>query len=124
MSEPGRGRCALVVDDAAEVRMLLRVLLDPGGFEVTGAADGTEGLRAAIAQLPDVVVLDVQMPGLDGPEVLGALRCGPTTRVLSVMFQTAGREQDAPAVLGLGAQGVMLKPFSPATVANDVAGLL
>lgn len=104
--------------------MLLRVLLETGGFEVTEAADGTEGLRAAIAQLPDVVVLDVQMPGLDGPEVLRALRCGPTTRDLTVMFLTAGREEDAPALLAMGAQGVMLKPFSPATVADDVAGLL
>lgn len=124
MTAPGDGRRALLVDDAAEVRMLLQVLLEVAGFTVAEAADGPSGVAAATADPPDVVVLDVQLPGLDGPEVLRALRTRPETADVPVVFLTAAPEQDDAALLALGARGVLRKPFSPSTVADELAALL
>ena len=124
MTAPGHGRRVLLVDDAPEVRMLLQVLLEQGGFVVTEAIDGPHGVASAIEQLPDVVVLDVQLPGLDGPDVLRALRADPATAQLPVVFLTGSAASADDALLALDARGVLHKPFSAATVADDLAALL
>jgi CheY-like chemotaxis protein len=82
------GRRVLLVDDAAEVRLLLQVLLELDGFTVTTAEDGPAGLAAVVADRPDVVLLDVQLPGMDGTQVLSALRADPETASLPVVFLT------------------------------------
>jgi two-component system, OmpR family, response regulator len=118
------GSRVLVVDDAAEVRMLLQVLLELEGFSVTSAADGPAALAAAAAERPDVVLLDVQLPGLDGPAVLRALRDRPATADLPVVFLTGAPPEASGDLLALGATGVLHKPFDADTVAAQLAALL
>jgi two-component system alkaline phosphatase synthesis response regulator PhoP len=114
----------VLVDDAAEVRMLLQLLLELEGFVVTATADGPAGLAAVRAARPNVVLLDVQLPGMDGTEVLRALRADPPTAQLPVVLLTGSPEQDTTALLGLGATGVLRKPFDPDTVGAQLVALL
>ena len=118
------GRSVVLVDDAADVRMLLQVLLELDGFAVTATADGPAGLAAVRAERPDVVLLDVQLPGMDGAEVLRLLRADPPTAALPVVLLTGSPEQDTAALLGLGATGVLRKPFDPDTVGAQLSALL
>jgi CheY-like chemotaxis protein len=84
----GRG-LALVADDDADMRGLLRLLMEDEGFEVESASDGEEALRMARARPPDVCVFDVVMPRLRGHEVLRALREDSSTRHIPVVLVTA-----------------------------------
>lgn len=118
------GRSVVLVDDAADVRMLLQVLLELDGFAVTATADGPAGLAAVRAERPDVVLLDVQLPGMGGAEVLRLLRADPPTAALPVVLLTGSPEQDTDALLGLGATGVLRKPFDPDTVGAQLSALL
>ena len=118
------GRTVVLVDDAADVRMLLQVLLELDGFAVTATADGPAGLAAVRAERPDVVLLDVQLPGMDGTEVLRQLRADPPTADLPVVLLTGSPEQDTAALLGLGATGVLRKPFDPDTVGAQLIAML
>lgn len=120
----GGSRSVVVVDDAADVRMLLQVLLELEGFTVTATADGPTGLAAVRAAQPDVVLLDVQLPGMDGTEVLRQLRTDPPTARLPVVLLTGAPEQDTPGLLRLGATGVLRKPFDPDTVGAQLVALL
>lgn len=116
------GLRVLVVDDAAEIRMLLRAVLELSGCTVTVTADGAAGLVAARA-LPDVLMLDVQLPDLDGPAVMQALREDPATADVPVVFLTAERGDDA-TLLASGARGVLHKPVDLATLPGQIAALL
>lgn len=124
MTAPATGRRVLLVDDAADVRMLLQVLLEVNGWTVTASPDGPAALAAAVLETPDAVVLDVQLPGLDGPEVLHALRSRPSTARTPVVFLTGGAPDDDPALLALGVRGVLRKPFDAGTVAAELSALL
>lgn len=124
MTTPRRPRRLLLVDDAAEVRMLLQVLLELDGWKVTASPDGPSGLEAAWRELPDVVVLDVQLPGLDGPDVLRALRSRVETAHIPVVFLTGGRADDDADLLRFGARGVLHKPFDADSVTADLSALL
>ena len=118
------GRTVVLVDDAADVRMLLQLLLELEGFAVTATADGPTGLAAVRATRPDVVLLDVQLPGMDGTEVLRQLRADPPTAQLPVVLLTGSPETDTAALLDLGATGVLHKPFDPDTVGAQLSALL
>ena len=120
----GSGRRVLLVDDAPEVRMLLELVLQLDGFVVLLAEDGPSGLTAARDGSPDLVLLDVQMPGLDGPDVLRALRADPRTSALPVVFLTGEPASHDAGLLALGARAVLRKPVDPATVAADLSALL
>jgi two-component system OmpR family response regulator len=124
VTSPRRGLRVLLVDDAADVRMLLQVLLELDGWTVGLASDGRTGLAAARDERPDVVVLDVQLPGLDGPEVLRAMRRHPETASTPVVFLTGGPAADDEALLALGARGVLRKPFDAGTFGLQLAALL
>ncbi len=104
----------LLVDDDDDVRVLGQLSLRRRGWEVVVAADGPEALEVARRELPDALLLDVQMPGWDGPETLAALRQEPACAAIPVVFLTA--QADADDVLRyrqLGAMGVIGKPFAP-----------
>ena len=112
----------LVIDDDDFVRMLTRVSLSKvGGMDVTEASSGAEGLLAAAQDRPDVILLDVMMPGMDGPTTFVALQANASTAGIPVIFLTAKAMPAEQARLSeLGAIAVFTKPFDPLALANDV----
>jgi DNA-binding response OmpR family regulator len=115
-------RRVLVVDDEPHIRTVLRSYLQADGFEVTEAADG-EGAIAAIRDgRPDVVLLDVMLPGIDGLEVLRQLRVFSDAYVILVTART--EEVDKLVGLGVGADDYVTKPFSPREVTARVNAVL
>jgi signal transduction histidine kinase len=112
----------LVVDDAADHREIMVEYLQPL-YQVRTAESGVEALaQARIAPLPDLILLDVMMPGMGGYEVFAALREVPETRDIPVMFVTAlGKEEDEERGLKLGAVDFVAKPICPATLLARVA---
>jgi CheY-like chemotaxis protein len=118
---------ALVVDDIADIRLVMRLALEPYGFQVTEAASGYEALDAfgAGQELPDLVVLDVQMPDLDGWETLRAIRGNPITATLPVIMCTVkARPQDMAQGWELGCDGYVSKPFGPRELADEARSVL
>ena len=115
-------RRVLVVDDEPHIRTVLRSYLQADGFDVTEAADG-EGAIAAIRDgRPDVVLLDVMLPGIDGLEVLRQLRVFSDAYVILVTART--EEVDKLVGLGVGADDYVTKPFSPREVTARVKAVL
>jgi two-component system, OmpR family, alkaline phosphatase synthesis response regulator PhoP len=108
----------LVVDDEAPIRLLCRVNLEAEGMEVLEAADGPSGLETARSERPDVVLLDVMMPGLDGWRVAEELLDDPATRGIPIVFLTARAElRDRARGLDLGGLDYVTKPFNPVELA-------
>jgi two-component system phosphate regulon response regulator PhoB len=104
----------LVVDDEEDILELVRYNLSRNGFEVEGVASGEEALQAVARRRPDLVVLDLMLPGVDGLEVCRQLRQGAATRDLPVVMLTArGEEAEIVTGLELGADDYVAKPFSP-----------
>jgi two-component system alkaline phosphatase synthesis response regulator PhoP len=103
----------LVVEDEDDIRELLRYNLAKEGYQVTGAASGEGALKAVRVAMPDLVLLDLMLPGLDGLEVCRSLKQDPHTRNLPIVMLTAkGEEADIVAGLELGADDYVTKPFS------------
>jgi len=104
----------LVVEDEEDILELLRYNLMKEGYRVTGVLTGEEGLRAARSQPPDLMVLDLMLPGIDGLTVCRELKMDARTRDLPIIILTAkGEEADIVAGLELGADDYVTKPFSP-----------
>jgi DNA-binding response OmpR family regulator len=115
----------LVVDDEAPIRLLCRVNLEAEKMEVLEAADGESGLEAARVEKPDVVLLDVMMPGMDGWEVAERLLDDDATREIPLVFLTARAElRDRARGLELGGVDYITKPFNPVELASVVESLL
>jgi len=112
----------LVVDDDETVRDVVRRYLEVAGFTVDQAGDGAEGLAQFAAHEPDLVVLDVMMPGINGLEVCKRLR--QVSQVPIVMLTALGEEENRIAGLQLGADDYVTKPFSPKELALRVASVL
>ncbi len=104
----------LVVEDEEDILELLRYNLAKEGYRVTGVLSGEEGLKAARSQPPDLIVLDLMLPGIDGLTVCRELKMDAKTRDLPIIILTAkGEEADIVAGLELGADDYVTKPFSP-----------
>jgi len=115
----------LVIDDEAPIRLLCRVNLEAEGLEVLEAADGPGGLEKARAEQPDVILLDVMMPGLDGWRVAEELLDDERTAGIPIVFLTARAElRDRARGLDLGGVDYVTKPFNPVELAPLVRGLL
>ena len=115
----------LVIDDEAPIRLLCRVNLEAEGMTVLEAADGPSGLAKAQEELPDLVLLDVMMPGLDGWGVAESLLEGEETRQIPIIFLTARAEfRDRARGLDIGGVDYITKPFNPVELAPLVRGLL
>lgn len=115
----------LVIDDEAPIRLLCRVNLEAEDMEVVEAEDGTKGLELARAEQPDVILLDVMMPGLDGWEVLHRLLEDETTKEIPIVFLTARAElRDRARGLELGGVDYVTKPFNPTELAPLVQELI
>ncbi len=115
----------LVIDDEAPIRLLCRVNLEAEGMRVLEAADGATGLELALERGPDVVLLDVMMPGLDGWLVAERLLEDERTREIPIIFLTARAEfRDRARGLDIGGVDYVTKPFNPLDLAPLVRALL
>jgi DNA-binding response OmpR family regulator len=115
----------LVIDDEAPIRLLCRVNLEAEKMEVLEAADGPTGLEQARAAKPDVILLDVMMPGLDGWQVAEQLLEDDRTRSIPIVFLTARAEfRDRARGLDLGGIDYVTKPFNPLELAPLVEDML
>ena len=102
----------LIVDDAAFMRRLSQQILQSAGYEVVCAADGQEGLDQVRAEKPDLVIMDWNMPRMDGLEAIRALRADPATRSLPVLVASASsQDEDIAEMEAAGASGHVPKPF-------------
>ena len=115
----------LVIDDEAPIRLLCRVNLEAEGMQVLEAADGPTGLECAREALPDVILLDVMMPGLDGWQVAEELLDDESTSGIPIVFLTARAElRDRARGLDVGGIDYVTKPFNPIELASLVRDLL
>src|SRR5882672_8985428 len=107
-----RAATALVIDDEPQMRRLLRVILEANGYRVFDAATGKDGIVEAAQRKPDVVLLDLGLPDLEGLEVLKRLR--EWSRVPVIILSVRDREDDKVAALDAGADDYVTKPFNSA----------
>ena len=115
----------LVIDDEAPIRLLCRVNLEAEKMDVIEAADGPSGVEKARAERPDVILLDVMMPGLDGWNVAAQLLEDASTRGIPIIFLTARAEfRDRARGLDIGGVDYVTKPFNPLELAPLVQQLL
>lgn len=112
----------LVVDDEPSILKLVSAYLQPEGYEVHTAADGNSGLKAARAFKPDIVILDVMLPGMDGIELLTRLRRESNAYVIMLTART--EETDKIVGLSVGADDYVTKPFSPRELVARVKAAL
>jgi len=115
----------LVIDDEPPIRLLCRVNLEADGMQVLEASDGPTGLEKARNEEPDVILLDVMMPGLDGWQVAEALLDDRRTSSIPIVFLTARAEvRDRARGLDLGGIDYVTKPFNPIELAPQVRELI
>ncbi len=115
----------LVVDDEPDITALVAYHLAKAGYRVSTAANGPDALKAAREERPDVVILDVMLPGVSGYDVLAEMRRLDETKDVGVIMLTARREEaDRIRGLSLGADDYLTKPFSPAELSLRVSALL
>jgi CheY-like chemotaxis protein len=108
----GQGACVLLVEDEEQLRRVMKDLLQREGYRVAEARDGVQALDEVDRFAPDVIILDLNLPGLDGYGVLAQLRSRPATRDIPVMVLTAkGDEDNEVRVFELGADDFVTKPF-------------
>jgi CheY-like chemotaxis protein len=123
-SEHRPGFRALIIDDDLDLLMLLRRTLEfTAGWEVHTASSGTAGLELAGRISPDVVLVDVMMPEMDGYDVCRRLKADPATSKVPVVLLTARREMVEERVASAGAVGVLYKPFQPTELARQIQDL-
>jgi two-component system phosphate regulon response regulator PhoB len=115
----------LVVDDEPDITALVSYHLARGGYRVSTAASGAEALRSAREERPDLVILDLMLPGVSGYDVLAEMRSREETRDVGVILLTARREEaDRIRGLSLGADDYLTKPFSPQELILRVGAVL
>ncbi len=112
----------LYVEDDPDIQAIAMMVLETiHGFSMEACSSGAEALQKAVAFKPDLVLLDVMMPGMDGPETLKGLRAFPELAATPVVFMTAKvQPQEVEGYLNLGAVGVIAKPFDPMTLAQEL----
>jgi CheY-like chemotaxis protein len=116
----------LIVEDQADIRKLIRMTLEFEPYEIHEAANGTDGLRLATEVQPDLILLDVMMPGeLDGLQVCARVRMLPALAGTRVVLLTArGQTQDRDAGQEAGADEYLIKPFSPLQLIETIERLM
>lgn len=117
-----RNKRVLVVDDEERMRKFIRLNLDHDGFKVIEANNGTQAMEQLRVSLPDIVILDVMMPDMDGFEVLKLMR--EISQVPVIMLTAKGEEDDRIKGLELGADDYMVKPFSPRELTSRIKAVL
>lgn len=124
-SGPGHGRTVVVVEDNARSRRLVRDLLELHGFRPVEAESAEEGVAAARKELPALVLMDIQLPGMDGEAALRELRADPRTALIPVVALTAyAMRGDEERLLGAGFDAYLAKPIDTRTFAAGLVALL
>jgi two-component system, OmpR family, response regulator len=115
----------LLVDDEPDIRLIAEMALGTvGGMTTLTAESGSEGIEVAAEKQPDLIMLDVMMPGMDGHETLERLREDERTKEIPVIFMTAKvQKSELDKLMALGAAAVVAKPFDPMTLADEVRRL-
>ena len=118
------GADILIVEDHPTMREAMRMVLEHEGFAIREAADGSAAVAMVREQLPDLVFLDLNIPGTTGSEVLRILKEDPATASVRVIIVTATGEEERDLVLSLGADEYFTKPFSPLALLRTVERVL
>ena len=116
----------LIIDDEDDIREVAALSLETvAGWEVIVANSGAQGLIRAAESQPDAILLDVMMPGMDGPTTFRELRKNPVTAHIPVLLLTAKvQSSDQRRFADLGVEAVLFKPFDPLTLSTQIAGVL
>ncbi len=116
----------LIIDDEDDIREVAAMSLESvAGWEVIMASSGAQGLVRAAEYLPDAILLDVMMPGMDGPTTFRELRKNPRTARIPVLLLTAKvQSSDQRRFADLGVEAVLFKPFDPMTLSSEIANVL
>jgi two-component system cell cycle response regulator DivK len=119
------GKRILVIEDHEENRRLLRDLLTSFGYELTEALTGEEGLTAAAANPPDLILMDIQLPGIDGYETTRRIKSNPGLRHIPVIAVTSyALSGDDVKAFAAGCDAYVTKPFDPAELLEKIKGYL
>jgi CheY-like chemotaxis protein len=114
----------LIVEDHPTMREAMRLVLEREGFDIDEAADGDQALAAVHEDAPDLVLLDMSIPGIAGPDVLAAVKSDPATSEVRVIVVTATGEEGRAAAMAGGADHYFTKPFSPIALLEAVEEVL
>lgn len=116
----------LIIDDEDDIREVAALSLESiAGWDVVMASSGAQGLARAIEHQPDAILLDVMMPGMDGPSTFRELRANPATAQIPVLLLTAKvQSSDQRRFADLGVEAVLFKPFDPLTLSDQIADVL
>jgi CheY-like chemotaxis protein len=116
----------LIIDDEDDIREVAALSLETiAGWDVDVANSGAQGLVRAAAYNPDAILLDVMMPGMDGPSTFRELRKNPATAQIPVLLLTAKvQSNDQRRFADLGVEAVLFKPFDPLTLSTQIASIL
>jgi CheY-like chemotaxis protein len=116
----------LIIDDEEDIRAVAALSLETvAGWEVVVASSGAQGLARAIEHQPEAILLDVMMPGMDGPTTFRELRKNAATAHIPVLLLTAKvQSTDQRRFADLGVEAVLFKPFDPLTLSTQIAGVL
>ena len=118
------GARILIAEDHPTMREAMRLVLEGEGFEISEVSDGQAALDMVREALPDLVFLDLSMPGSSGSEVLSEMKGDPATAGVHVIVVTASGEEGRARALSLGADGYFTKPFSPTDLLQTVEKVL
>ena len=115
----------VVVEDEADILEVIDYNLSKEGFDVSSSTDGLKGLALVQKEIPDLILLDLMLPGMDGIEICRTLKADSATRSISIIMVTAkGEESDIVLGLGIGADDYVLKPFRPRELIARVKSVL
>src|ERR1700723_1475847 len=119
-------RKILIIDDEDDIREVAALSLESvAGWDVIKASSGAQGLARAVEHQPDAILLDVMMPGMDGPTTFRELRNNQATARIPVLLLTAKvQSSDQRRFADLGAEAILFKPFDPLTLSTQIAGIL
>jgi CheY-like chemotaxis protein len=119
-------RRILIIDDEDDIRQVAALSLETiAGWELAVASSGAQGLARAVDYQPDAILLDVMMPGMDGPSTFRELRKNPATSKIPVLLLTAKvQSTDQRRFADLGVEAVLFKPFDPLTLATQISSVL
>ena len=115
----------LIVDDEVELVEMVKMRLESAGYEIISAYDGQEGLEKAKKEKPDLIILDLMLPKMDGYKVCGLLKSDSRySKIPIIMFTARAREEDEALGKELGAEGYITKPFEPKLLLAKIKELI